>query len=80
MLLQLLANAVAWVSCLPLCGFVLFACLCVVQRHRARLLGISTAESPPQCPLKCRMDGLRTTGLLELSVHSCLKDLPEKNR
>lgn len=36
------------------------------------------AESLPQFPLNCRMDGLRTTGLLELFVLSCLKDLAEK--
>lgn len=36
------------------------------------------AESLPQFPLNCRMDGLRTTGLLELFVLSCLKDPAEK--
>ena len=38
------------------------------------------AESPPQCPLNCRMDGLRTAGLLELFVPSSLKDLAGKKK
>lgn len=32
------------------------------------------AQSHPQCPLNCRMGGMKTAGLLELFVLPCLKD------
>jgi len=77
------SDAVARVLCLAHAGFGLFACLCTaraVQTWPARLCGACTAGSPPRCPLNCRVDGLRTAGLLELFLLSRFKDSAGKKK